>query len=270
MNWNFIVNPNTGRKVKIDGKKGKEVLNSYLNIQNGGATSDFLPEAVNIGNETQYTFHINNYIYRDEKELEQAIKHYNEVLTEEEQTAYLDMHRYGTPDTYEITDSSVKMKLTTNRVYTILLNLPYGNVGSGTGGISLDSEYIMKFEEAIFLGEDNSGSGFKRPVFRVPGSYDEIGFNFGREDEDEVVMNYYLNLDKVYGSIINPDNADELNLNIVNLGRNDIEYRDKNPWWGMEGMKYFGPGESDGPSMRIEKFTSDFCSMIVNNRRTNN
>ena len=33
--YDYIVNPKTGRRVKIDGKKGKEVLNSYLNIQMG-------------------------------------------------------------------------------------------------------------------------------------------------------------------------------------------------------------------------------------------
>lgn len=41
--YNYIVNPETGRKVRLDGKKGKEVLQKYLNQQGGaeGLPSNF-------------------------------------------------------------------------------------------------------------------------------------------------------------------------------------------------------------------------------------
>lgn len=37
--YDYIVNPKTGRKVKVNGKKGREVLSKYLNVQNGGAAN---------------------------------------------------------------------------------------------------------------------------------------------------------------------------------------------------------------------------------------
>ena len=48
--YNYIVNPETGRKVKLDGRKGKEVLRKYLNVQSGGAEglpSNFDPNMSN-------------------------------------------------------------------------------------------------------------------------------------------------------------------------------------------------------------------------------
>ena len=34
MNYNYIVNPNTGRKVKITGKKGQEIIKKYMQKNN--------------------------------------------------------------------------------------------------------------------------------------------------------------------------------------------------------------------------------------------
>ena len=38
--WNKIVNPETGRKVNVNGKIGKKVLKNYLNNINGGAVKE--------------------------------------------------------------------------------------------------------------------------------------------------------------------------------------------------------------------------------------
>ena len=36
-NYNKIVNPETGRKVKVSSKIGQRVIKNYLNVQNGGS-----------------------------------------------------------------------------------------------------------------------------------------------------------------------------------------------------------------------------------------
>ena len=45
--YNFIVNPRTGRRVKLNGKIGKRVLRNYLFAQNGGDISVFDPNMQN-------------------------------------------------------------------------------------------------------------------------------------------------------------------------------------------------------------------------------
>ena len=45
--YNFIVNPETGRRVKLNGKIGKRVLKNYLIAQNGGDLSIFDPNMQN-------------------------------------------------------------------------------------------------------------------------------------------------------------------------------------------------------------------------------
>lgn len=45
--YNFIVNPETGRRVKLNGAIGKKVLRNYLISQNGGAASVFDPNMLN-------------------------------------------------------------------------------------------------------------------------------------------------------------------------------------------------------------------------------
>jgi hypothetical protein len=45
--YDFIVNPETNRKVKLNGKKGREVLRKYMNVQQGGDISNFDPNMTN-------------------------------------------------------------------------------------------------------------------------------------------------------------------------------------------------------------------------------
>lgn len=45
--YNFIVNPETGRRVKLNGRIGRKVLKNYLLVQNGGDMSIFDPNLQN-------------------------------------------------------------------------------------------------------------------------------------------------------------------------------------------------------------------------------
>ena len=35
--YNFIINPESGRRVKLNGKIGKQILRNYLKFMNGGS-----------------------------------------------------------------------------------------------------------------------------------------------------------------------------------------------------------------------------------------
>ena len=39
MNYNYIVNPETGKKCKLDGKLGKNILKNYILLLNGGGSN---------------------------------------------------------------------------------------------------------------------------------------------------------------------------------------------------------------------------------------
>lgn len=48
--YNKITNPKTGRKVKVDGKLGRQIIQSYINNLNGGQTNSYLdPDCSDFG-----------------------------------------------------------------------------------------------------------------------------------------------------------------------------------------------------------------------------